>query len=169
MPSSDCEAVTNGCGRAGGGDKASLLGCLPLAAPIGLWVGGGGICCEPLPCAMGYRCVCTIGTVQHKAEVQSKSQREKLFSDMSRAPFAAVERQKHATCLVMHDHDPELVRQRPEFSRFIQVLYLTCGCALHTGPQRDLCRQAPPPNPLTAQCSTALLEWGSLGRIPATD
>ena len=33
--------------------------------------------------AMGYRCVCTTGAVQHKAEVQSKSQRGKLFSDMS--------------------------------------------------------------------------------------
>ena len=40
--------------------------------------------------AMGYRCVCTTGAVQHKAEVQSKSQRGKLFSDMSQAPFAAV-------------------------------------------------------------------------------
>ena len=39
--------------------------------------------------AMGYRCVCTTGAVQHKAEVQSKMQREKLFSDMSWAPFAA--------------------------------------------------------------------------------
>ena len=28
------------------------------------------------------------GTVRHKADVQSRSQREKLFSDMSRAPFA---------------------------------------------------------------------------------
>ena len=35
------------------------------------------------PPAMGYRCVCTTGAVQHKAEVQSKSQRGKLFSDMS--------------------------------------------------------------------------------------
>ena len=33
------------------------------------------------------------GTVRHKAEVQSKSQREKLFSDMSQAPFAAVGKQ----------------------------------------------------------------------------
>ena len=33
--------------------------------------------------AMGYRCVCTTGTIQHKAEVRSKRQREKLFSDMS--------------------------------------------------------------------------------------
>ena len=33
--------------------------------------------------AMGYGCACTTGTVRHKAEVQSKSQREKLFSDMS--------------------------------------------------------------------------------------
>ena len=31
--------------------------------------------------AMGYRCVSTTGAVQHKAEVQSKMQREKLFSD----------------------------------------------------------------------------------------
>ena len=43
--------------------------------------------------AMGYGCVCTTGTVRHKAEVQSKSQREKLFSDMSWAPFAAVGKQ----------------------------------------------------------------------------
>ena len=40
---------------------------------------GGGLS-DP---AMGYGCVCTTGTVRHKAEVQSKSQREKLFSDMS--------------------------------------------------------------------------------------
>ena len=33
--------------------------------------------------AMGYGCVCTTGTVTHKAERQNKSQREKLFSDMS--------------------------------------------------------------------------------------
>ena len=33
--------------------------------------------------AMGYRCVCMTGIVRHKAEVQSKSQRVKLFSDMS--------------------------------------------------------------------------------------
>ena len=38
---------------------------------------------SPPPPAMGYRCVCTTGTVRHKAEVQSKSQRGKLFSDMS--------------------------------------------------------------------------------------
>ena len=43
----------------------------------------------PPPPAMGYRCVCTTGTAQHKAEVQSKSRRKKLFSDMSWAPFAA--------------------------------------------------------------------------------
>ena len=43
------------------------------------------------PPAVGYGCVCTTGTVRHKAEVQSKSQREKLFSDMSWAPFAAVD------------------------------------------------------------------------------
>ena len=42
------------------------------------------------PPAMGYRCVCTTGTVQNKAGVQSKSRRKKLFSDMSLAPFAAV-------------------------------------------------------------------------------
>ena len=29
-------------GGGGGGGKASVLGCLPLAAPIGLWGGGGG-------------------------------------------------------------------------------------------------------------------------------
>ena len=40
----------------------------------------------PHPRAMGYRCVCTTGTVRHKAEVQSKSQRGKVFSDMSWAP-----------------------------------------------------------------------------------
>ena len=40
--------------------------------------------------AMAYRCVCTTGTVQNKAEVQSKSRRKKLFSDMSWAPFAVV-------------------------------------------------------------------------------
>ena len=60
--------------------------------------GGGGSSwgCKPnyiLPPAMGYGCVCTTGTVRHKAEVQSKSQREKLFSDMSWAPFAAVGKQ----------------------------------------------------------------------------
>ena len=33
--------------------------------------------------AMGRRCVCTTDTVRHKAEVQSKGQRGKLFSDMS--------------------------------------------------------------------------------------
>ena len=33
--------------------------------------------------AMGYRCMCTTRTVRHKAEVQSKSQRGKLFSDIS--------------------------------------------------------------------------------------
>ena len=43
--------------------------------------GGRGVWPD-LP-AMGYRCVCTTGAVQHKAEVQSKSQRGKLFSDMS--------------------------------------------------------------------------------------
>ena len=43
---------------------------------------------SPPPSATGYRCVCTTGTVWHKAEVQSKSQREKLFGDMSWAPFA---------------------------------------------------------------------------------
>ena len=32
--------------------------------------------------------MCTTGTVRHKAEVQSKRQREKLFSDMPKAPFA---------------------------------------------------------------------------------
>ena len=32
--------------------------------------------------------MCTTGTVRHEAEVQSKSQREKLFSYMSSAPFA---------------------------------------------------------------------------------
>ena len=32
---------------------------------------------------MGHGCVSMTGTVKHKAEVQSKSQREKLFSDMS--------------------------------------------------------------------------------------
>ena len=37
----------------------------------------------PSPTAMGYRCVCTTGTVRHKAVVKRKSQREKLFSDMS--------------------------------------------------------------------------------------
>ena len=31
-----------------------------------------------IPPAMGYRCVCTTGAVQHKAEVQSKSQRGKV-------------------------------------------------------------------------------------------
>ena len=35
------------------------------------------------PPTMGYGCVCTTGTARHKAEMQSKSQREKLFSDMS--------------------------------------------------------------------------------------
>ena len=40
-----------------------------------------GVAMEPP--AMGHGCVCTTGTVRHKAEVQSKSQREKLFSDMS--------------------------------------------------------------------------------------
>ena len=32
--------------------------------------------------AMGHRRVCTTGAVRRKAEVQSKSQREELFSDM---------------------------------------------------------------------------------------
>ena len=41
------------------------------------------------PPAPGYRCVCTTGTVRHKAEVQSKSRREKRFTDVSWAPFAA--------------------------------------------------------------------------------
>ena len=40
--------------------------------------------------AMGNRCVCTTGTVQNKAGVQSKRRRKKLFSDMSSAPFAVV-------------------------------------------------------------------------------
>ena len=35
------------------------------------------------PPGMGCRCVCAAGTVRHKAEVQSKSQRVRLFSDMS--------------------------------------------------------------------------------------
>ena len=48
----------------------------------------------PPPIAVRHRCVCTTGTVRHKAEVKSKSQRGKLFSDMSWAPFAAVERQR---------------------------------------------------------------------------
>ena len=43
-------------------------------------------CQKAPPPAMGYRCVCTTGAVQHKAEVQSKSQRGKLFSDMSYVP-----------------------------------------------------------------------------------
>ena len=43
----------------------------------------------PTPSAVGRRCVCMAGTVRHKAEVQSKGQRETLFSDVSRAPFAA--------------------------------------------------------------------------------
>ena len=49
---------------------------------------------QPLiPPAMGHRCACTTGAVRHKAEAQSKSQRETLFSDMAQGPFAAVERQ----------------------------------------------------------------------------
>ena len=40
-------------------------------------------CLPPPPSAMGYKCVCTTGTVWHKVEVQSNSQREKLSSDMS--------------------------------------------------------------------------------------
>ena len=43
------------------------------------------------PPASGYRCVCMTGTAQSKAEVQSKSRRKRLFSDMSWAHFAAVE------------------------------------------------------------------------------
>ena len=35
------------------------------------------------PSARWYRCVCTTGTVQNKAGVQSKSRRKQLFSDMS--------------------------------------------------------------------------------------
>ena len=43
---------------------------------------------------MGYRCVCTTGTVRRKTEVQSNSQKETFCSGMSSAPFAAVERQR---------------------------------------------------------------------------
>ena len=42
----------------------------------------------PLSTLLGYRCVCTTGTIRHRAVVQSKSQREMLFSDMSWAPLA---------------------------------------------------------------------------------
>ena len=38
---------------------------------------------KPYPPAMENRCVCTTGTAQSTAEVQSKGQRIKLFSDMS--------------------------------------------------------------------------------------
>ena len=55
--------------------------------------GGGGGLLGDSP-AVGHRCVCMAGTVRHKAEVQSKSQRETLFSDVSRAPFAA-KRNRH--------------------------------------------------------------------------
>ena len=53
---------------------------------------------ETLPGAPGvlrfpYRCVCMNATVRQE-KVQRKSQREKLFSDMSWAPFAAVGRQR---------------------------------------------------------------------------
>ena len=48
----------------------------------------------PPPRATGYGCVCT---VRHEAEGQSKSQRGKLFSDVSWAPFAAAERQSRGS------------------------------------------------------------------------
>ena len=50
------------------------------------------------PRAMGNRCVCTTGTAQSKAEVQSKSRRIKLFSDMSWAPFAVVNKTAGECC-----------------------------------------------------------------------
>ena len=54
---------------------------------------------DPLPpSAMGYRCVCTPGTVRHKAQVQSKGRREKLFCDVSWTRFAAVETQTQVRC-----------------------------------------------------------------------
>ena len=70
-----------------------------------LWVG------HQQPPTMGYRCVGTTGTVRHKAEVQSKSQRGKLFSDISQAPFAvankvAASAQKSATPQVLQTVDP---------------------------------------------------------------
>ena len=47
-----------------------------------------------IPPAVECRRVHATGTVRHKAEVQSESQREKLCSDMSQAPLAAVQRQR---------------------------------------------------------------------------
>ena len=74
-------------GRGAGGESHSLISGKPPRPRLkqdrvcGLLV--------PPPPSMGHRCVCTTGTVRHKAEVHSKSQRAKLFSDMSSAPFAA--------------------------------------------------------------------------------
>ena len=47
------------------------------------WVVRTGPWSPPLPRQRGYRCASTTRTVRHRAEAQSKNQREKLFSDVS--------------------------------------------------------------------------------------
>ena len=65
-----------------------------LARLLLLVCGAGGAACRSLhplvavglsdlQLGMGYRCVCTTGTVQIKEGVQSKSRRKKLLNDMS--------------------------------------------------------------------------------------
>ena len=61
--------------------------------------------CNPPPPTMGNRCVCT--TVYSKAQegVQSKSQREKIVSDMSYTPFTASDRRsmQHSANPLLYD------------------------------------------------------------------
>ena len=65
--------------QTGGTHQHEALATTGVVNKTGLLVSLG----RPPPPAKGYRCVCTTGTIQHKAEVQSKSRRKKLFSDMS--------------------------------------------------------------------------------------
>ena len=63
---------------------------------------------------MGHRCVCTTGTVRHEAEINSKSQRETLFRDMSSAPFAKKTYLPPSTHTHTHLRDGVFPDKRPQ-------------------------------------------------------
>ena len=62
------------------------------AAHVGAAAGRDSPFPSPPSPAMGNRCVCTTVYSEAQEGVQSKSQREKIFSDMSQAPFTVADR-----------------------------------------------------------------------------
>ena len=88
--------------------------------------------------------MCTTSTVRHKAEVQSKSQRGKLFSDMSLAPLAAVERQRRDS---MQVHCTEVLRTNPWLNH------------ASSGTEDPLPQSPPPPCDIPSGCCFFTGPW----------